>query len=94
MSERGKRPAAGSYDKERLGRLFRRMLAQLVGGLTMRDLRNGRRYRQQYHFVIALPDGKIASVREYLDTQHAFDVWMRTPSSRLFASNLCKSRQV
>ena len=89
-------PAAGIYDKERLGRLFRRMLAQLASGLTMTvvgsiaegdrvaveaessgDLGNGRRYRQHYHFVIALHDGKIASVREYLDTQHAFDVWMR-----------------
>jgi len=41
------------------------------------DLRNGRRYRQQYHFLITVRDGKIASVREYLDTQHAFDVWLR-----------------
>jgi ketosteroid isomerase-like protein len=88
--------AAGLYDKERLGRLFRRMLEQLEGGLKMTvsgsiaegdcvavevessgDLRNGRRYRQQYHFVITLRDGKIASVREYLDTHHAYDVWMR-----------------
>src|SRR5439155_17197495 len=29
-------PAAGIYDKERLGRLFRRMLAQLEGGLEMK----------------------------------------------------------
>ena len=89
-------PVAGLYDKERLGRLFRRMLGQLEGGLKMTvlgsiaegdrvavevesagDLRNGRRYRQQYHFVIALRDGKIESVHEYLDTHHAFDVWMR-----------------
>ena len=88
--------AAGIYGKERLGRLFHRMLAQLDGGLKMTvlgsigegdqvavevessgDLRNGRRYRQQYHFLISLRDGKIAAVREYLDTQHAFDVWMR-----------------
>jgi ketosteroid isomerase-like protein len=41
------------------------------------DLRNGRRYRQQYHFLVILRDGKIASVREYLDTHHAYDVWMR-----------------
>ncbi len=41
------------------------------------DLRNGRKYRQQYHFAITLRDGKIASVREYLDTHHAYDVWMR-----------------
>lgn len=89
-------PVAGNYDKERLGRLFRRMMGQLEGGLKMTvlgsiaegdrvavevesagDLRNGRRYRQQYHFLIALRDGKIASVHEYLDTHHAFDVWMR-----------------
>ena len=41
------------------------------------DLRNGRQYRQQYHFLISFRDGKIAVVREYLDTHHAFDVWMR-----------------
>src|ERR1700687_1538481 len=41
------------------------------------NLQNGRQYRQQYHFLITFRDGKIASVREYLDTHHAFDVWMR-----------------
>jgi ketosteroid isomerase-like protein len=89
-------PAAGVYDKERLRRLFRRMLAQLNEGLRMTvtgstaegdrvavevessgDLRNGRQYRQEYHFLITFRDGKIASVREYLDTHHAFDIWMR-----------------
>jgi uncharacterized protein len=89
-------PVAGIYNKERLKRLFERMLAQLEGGLDMTvlsilaegndvavevesqgDLRNGREYRQQYHFLITFRDGRIASVREYLDTQHAFDVWMR-----------------
>lgn len=40
------------------------------------DLRNGRQYRQQYHFAIELRDGKICAVREYLDTQHAHDVWL------------------
>ena len=89
-------PVAGLYNKERLRRLFNRMLAQLTHGLRMSvlgmvaeedqvavevdstgDLRNGRQYRQQYHFLIAFRDGKIASVHEYLDTQHAFEVWMR-----------------
>jgi ketosteroid isomerase-like protein len=88
--------AAGIYDKERLRRLFNRMLAQLENGLQMTvtgsvaegdrvavevestgDLRNGRRYRQEYHFLMVFRDGKIATVREYLDTHHAFDVWMR-----------------
>ena len=41
------------------------------------DLRNGRQYRQQYHFLFEFRGGKIASVREYLDTQHAWDVWLR-----------------
>ena len=89
-------PVAGIYNKDRLKRLFGRMLAQLEGGLQMTvlgllaegndvavevesqgDLRNGRKYRQQYHFLITFRDGKIAAVREYLDTHHAFDVWIR-----------------
>jgi ketosteroid isomerase-like protein len=41
------------------------------------DLRNGRQYRQQYHFLIVCRDGKIATVREYLDTHHVYDVWSR-----------------
>jgi ketosteroid isomerase-like protein len=41
------------------------------------DLRNGRKYRQRYHFLIRFRDGKIAAVREYLDTHHTFDVWIR-----------------
>ena len=41
------------------------------------DLWNGRQYRQDYHFRIRFRDGKIASVHEYLDTQHTFDVWLK-----------------
>jgi ketosteroid isomerase-like protein len=40
------------------------------------DLKNGRSYRQEYHMRMQLRDGKIAAVREYLDTQHAYDVWI------------------
>ena len=88
--------AAGDYGKERIGRLFNRMLSQLEAGLKMTvlgsiaegesvavevessgDLKNGRRYRQQYHFLLAFRDDRISAVREYLDTQHAFEVWMR-----------------
>src|SRR5262249_28758775 len=39
------------------------------------ELRNGRVYDQEYHFAITFRDGKIAAVREYLDTQHAFATW-------------------
>jgi ketosteroid isomerase-like protein len=41
------------------------------------DLKNGRKYRQQYHFAIRFRDGKISAVREYLDTQHVYEVWHR-----------------
>ena len=86
----------GVYSKERIGRLFRRMLDNLSTGLRMTvlssiaegdrvalevtssgDLKNGRLYRQEYHFIMEFRDGKICAVREYLDTQHAHDVWIR-----------------
>lgn len=40
------------------------------------DLKNGRRYRQQYHILMEFRAGKIYAVREYLDTLHAYDVWV------------------
>ena len=40
------------------------------------DLTNGRLYRQEYHMLMEFQDGKISAVREYLDTQHAYDVWV------------------
>ncbi len=47
------------------------------------DLHNGRLYRQRYHFLLEFRDGKICAVREYLDTQHAHDVWIvPAPSAR------------
>jgi ketosteroid isomerase-like protein len=89
-------PTAGVYTKERIGRLFRRMLDNLTSGLHMTvisaiaegnrvalevtssgDLKNGRLYRQEYHFIMEFADGKISAVREYLDTQHAHHVWIR-----------------
>lgn len=87
-------PFAGLYPKDRIGRLFHRILAALKTGLEMKvisciaegdraalevvssgDIKNGRQYRQEYHMLLTFRDGKIASVREYLDTQHANDVW-------------------
>ena len=40
-------------------------------------LDNGRVYEQQYHFAMTFRDGKIAAVREYLDTQHVFATWFQ-----------------
>lgn len=34
------------------------------------DTRNGRHYHNLYHFLFTVRDGKIASVKEYLDTMH------------------------
>ena len=89
-------PTAGTYSKERIGRLFHRMLAALESGLAMTlkssiaegdfvaaevessgDLKNGRRYRQQYHILMQFRDGRICAVREYLDTQHVFATWFQ-----------------
>jgi ketosteroid isomerase-like protein len=52
----------------------RRVVAEVV---SSGDLENGRAYRQEYLFWIETRDGKITAVREYLDTHHAWDVWMR-----------------
>lgn len=87
-------PAAGLYSKEKIRRLFHRMVEALKDGLQMTvkscvaegdlvalevesrgDLHNGRLYRQEYHVLIEFRDGRIAAVREYLDTHHAYDVW-------------------
>lgn len=35
---------------------------------------NGKSYRNQYHFLFVLKDGRITAVKEYLDTMHANDV--------------------
>ena len=99
-------PPAGLYTKERIERLFRRMLEALSNGLRMTvvsslaegdrvalevissgDLKNGRMYRQEYHFLMEFRDGRICAVREYLDTQHAHDVWIAQVSSQESASN-------
>ena len=94
-------PTAGLYTKERIERLFRRMLGALSAGLRMTvlsslaegdrvalevissgDLKNGRKYRQEYHFLFEFSDGKICAVREYLDTLHAHDVWIAEVASQ------------
>jgi uncharacterized protein len=44
------------------------------------ELQNGRVYNNQYHFALTMRDGKIAEVREYLDTQHVHATWFREES--------------
>jgi ketosteroid isomerase-like protein len=90
-------PTAGTFDRERFGRLIERMRergeTELLISITRivadgdqlaveaeasMDLKNGRKYRQNYHFAIECRDGKVGRVREYLDTQHSHDVWFAT----------------
>jgi ketosteroid isomerase-like protein len=72
-----------------MGRQFRDGLRMSVKGVTAEgervalevesrgDLKNGRAYRQKYHILMVVRGGRIAAVREYLDTQHVHDVWFR-----------------
>lgn len=94
-------PTAGLYTRDRIARLFMRMVQALKNGLEMTvtsciaeadsvavevvsrgDLKNGRLYRQEYHMLMQFRDGKICAVREYLDTQHAYDVWIAPPTEQ------------
>lgn len=40
------------------------------------ELKNGRVYNNLYHFLFTLRDGKIAGVKEYLDTEHTTAVFV------------------
>jgi ketosteroid isomerase-like protein len=40
------------------------------------ELKNGRFYKNRYHLLFRLSDGKIAEVREYMDTHHAVDIFL------------------
>jgi ketosteroid isomerase-like protein len=38
-------------------------------------LKNGKVYQNAYHFLFEFRDGKILSVKEYMDTKHAYDTF-------------------
>jgi len=40
------------------------------------ELRNGRIYNNAYHFLFTVRDGRIESVKEYLDTEHTRAVFL------------------
>ncbi|HEY2054152.1 MAG TPA: nuclear transport factor 2 family protein [Solirubrobacterales bacterium] len=40
------------------------------------ELKNGRVYNNHYHFVFEVRDGKIQSVKEFLDTEHTAAVFL------------------
>lgn len=40
------------------------------------ELHNGRSYRNTYHFLFVLRDGKLAEIREYIDSHHAYEIFL------------------
>jgi ketosteroid isomerase-like protein len=40
------------------------------------ELKSGRVYANRYHLLFRLIDGKVAEVKEYMDTQHAIDTFL------------------
>jgi uncharacterized protein len=44
------------------------------------ELKNGRVYNNLYHLRITLRDGKMALIREYLDTLHVHQTWFAEAS--------------
>jgi ketosteroid isomerase-like protein len=45
--------------------------------VSLGELKNGRLYNNEYHFLVTIRDGKISAVREYLDTQHVAATWFQ-----------------
>jgi len=45
------------------------------------ELTDGRIYQPQYHFLITVRGGKVAEVREYMDTLHAKEIFFDQPRS-------------
>jgi uncharacterized protein len=46
------------------------------------ELISGAIYDQQYHVLMRINEGKIVSIREYLDTQHVKQIWFASESER------------
>jgi uncharacterized protein len=54
-----------------------KVAVEVVGDGKLGD---GRRYQNEYHLLLTIRDGKIAAVREYLDTQHVVATWFAPTS--------------
>ena len=46
-----------------------------IEGTGRGRLRNGRDYDDSYHFLMIVRDGRVLSVREYMDSAHVADVF-------------------
>ena len=45
-----------------------------VEAVSYGEFPNGRIYNNEYHFLVEIRGGKVAAVKEYLDTMHTADV--------------------
>lgn len=43
---------------------------------------SGRPYHNRYHFLIEIRDGRIRRLKEYMDTKHAYEVFVSDDASR------------
>ncbi len=43
---------------------------------------SGRPYHNRYHFLIEIRDGRIRRLKEYMDTKHAYEVFVGDDASR------------
>jgi ketosteroid isomerase-like protein len=74
---------------QNMGRRLKNGLAMTVKGMIAEgdrvaveleshgELENGRVYNNEYHMLITIRDGRIAEIREYLDTQHVVATWFQ-----------------
>jgi len=46
-----------------------------VEAIGFAELADGRTYSPQYHFLVTLKGGRVFEVREYMDTQHAKEIF-------------------
>ena len=46
-----------------------------IEGTGRGRLRNGRDYDNSYHFLMIVRDGRVLSIREYMDSEHVADVF-------------------
>jgi len=49
-----------------------------VEATSYAETTSGKRYQNEYHFVFIVRDGKIHSVKEYLDTMHTKEIFLDT----------------
>lgn len=72
----------GRQLKDGLRMTVRGMIAEgdrVAAEVTSRgELRGGEVYANEYHFALTLRGGKIAQVREYMDTKHVEATWSRS----------------